>query len=215
VSSDSPSRRDDRRARAFLEREQAILAAALTLFGGDDWPGVTIDRIAAAAEVAKGTLYKHFASKDDLMGRLALDYRAGLLTALRRVPAAADPLAHLRALLAALLQYHAQHRSHRNVMLYTMAADFPDRLSPALRRQMLEQRGAVVEPLRVALQQAIDARLVADAPIDALMAAPNATINGALLALWTGQVGAAQAPAYVARVIDFIVQGLAAPTRPA
>ncbi len=50
----------------FEERESAILAAARELFQREDWELVTIDEIAAKAQIGKGTVYKHVASKDEL-----------------------------------------------------------------------------------------------------------------------------------------------------
>ncbi|MGA0599464.1 TetR/AcrR family transcriptional regulator [Caulobacter sp. KR2-114] len=44
----------------------AILAAAEAAFSGDGFAATTIDRIAAAAGVAKGAVYHHFASKEAL-----------------------------------------------------------------------------------------------------------------------------------------------------
>ena len=43
-----------------------ILAGARTLFLGRNYAAVTMDHIAAAAEVTKGALYHHFSSKEEL-----------------------------------------------------------------------------------------------------------------------------------------------------
>ena len=54
----------DRKAREFQRREEDILKAALALSNRDDWQAVTIEQIAQKAEIGKGTVYKHFPSKD-------------------------------------------------------------------------------------------------------------------------------------------------------
>ena len=67
------------RERQRQERREAILAAARRLFADRPYAAVRMDDIAAVAELAKGTLYLHFADKDaivvalgrDLLGRLA------------------------------------------------------------------------------------------------------------------------------------------------
>ena len=59
----------ERREREFQRREGEILDAALELFSADDWQSVTIDQIARRAEIGKGTVYLHFASKDEIYAR--------------------------------------------------------------------------------------------------------------------------------------------------
>ena len=53
----------------------------------DDWEAVTVEEIAHRAEYAKGTVYRHFASKDDLYARLAAHWNEGTLRALEEVDA--------------------------------------------------------------------------------------------------------------------------------
>src|SRR5262245_3980680 len=55
------------RTRATSEARQRILETADRLFYQDGIRAVGIDRIIAEANVAKMSLYKHFASKDDLI----------------------------------------------------------------------------------------------------------------------------------------------------
>ena len=67
------------RARQRQERGEAILAAALRLFGERPYAAVRMEDIAAAAGLAKGTLYLHFADKDAIvvaLGRGLLDRMA-------------------------------------------------------------------------------------------------------------------------------------------
>ena len=72
----------ERKAREFRQREQVFLEAAVSLLDREDWQAVTIEQIADRAEYAKGTVYRHFASKDDLYARLAADWNAGTYRAL-------------------------------------------------------------------------------------------------------------------------------------
>jgi AcrR family transcriptional regulator len=55
------------RTKATSEARERILETADRLFYRDGLRAVGIDRIIAEAEVAKMSLYKHFASKDDLI----------------------------------------------------------------------------------------------------------------------------------------------------
>jgi AcrR family transcriptional regulator len=60
-----------RTQRRAERNRDAILAAAEALFGARGVDAVSIDEIADAADLAKGTLYNHFADKDALAGEIA------------------------------------------------------------------------------------------------------------------------------------------------
>ena len=62
-----------RKAREFQRRELEILEAARELFEKQDWLTVTIQQISDQAEIGKGTVYKHFATKDEIYARLLLE----------------------------------------------------------------------------------------------------------------------------------------------
>src|SRR5271156_3637178 len=69
-------------------KRERILAAALKLFAHEPYQAVTMDRVAAAAGVAKGTLYLYFPSKDALYLGVLSD---GLDGAYRAYQSIADP----------------------------------------------------------------------------------------------------------------------------
>ncbi len=48
------------------EKSAAVVDAALTEFGANDFDSASLDRIVAAARISKGGLYEYIASKDDL-----------------------------------------------------------------------------------------------------------------------------------------------------
>jgi AcrR family transcriptional regulator len=78
------------RARKRKAARDAIVAQAVRLFSERGVDGVTIDEIAAAADVGKGTVYTHFAAKEDILAAflLELDRAAldGLADIARRAP---------------------------------------------------------------------------------------------------------------------------------
>lgn len=74
VSPETP--KEGRRERRARETRRKILLAALELFSERDPDAVTVDEIAARADVARGTVFNHFASKDSLchaMGELQIE----------------------------------------------------------------------------------------------------------------------------------------------
>ena len=57
---------DDPRRRKVTAKKEGILDAALGVFLSDGFAGTSIERIAAAANVSKMTVYRHFDSKEAL-----------------------------------------------------------------------------------------------------------------------------------------------------
>lgn len=118
-----------------VDSSDAILAATLELLAEHGFDGTTTDAIAARAGVSKATIYRRWASKDDLVlaavttlardvadpdtGRLADDLRAllnGLVTAFsdervaRLVPTIVDQMARKPAFADAMRQGFVQPR---------------------------------------------------------------------------------------------------------
>ena len=62
----------------FLNREQKIIDAALDLFLSDGIDRVTVSSIAEKAGIGKGTVYKHFLTKNEILVRIMLDYEESI-----------------------------------------------------------------------------------------------------------------------------------------
>ena len=75
-------------------------------------------RIAERAEIGKGTIYKHFSSKDELLFRLTLRFYSGLLDELKAIDTGADAADAFRSVIHRALTYHAEHREYRYVVEY-------------------------------------------------------------------------------------------------
>ena len=66
----------------FLDREQRIIDAALELFLSEGIDRVTVSKIAAAVGIGKGTVYKHFLTKNEILIRIMLDYEHNITNCL-------------------------------------------------------------------------------------------------------------------------------------
>ena len=92
-------------------KRQRILDSALKLFAHEPYQAVTMDRVAVAAGVAKGTLYLYFPSKDALYLGVLSD---GLDTAYRTYQASADPklpvVERMRRSIAVAVEFFDQRR---------------------------------------------------------------------------------------------------------
>jgi AcrR family transcriptional regulator len=91
-------------------KRQRILDAASTVFGARPFHLVSMDDVAAAAAVGKGTLYRYFPSKDDLHLALveeALDLLVRRLGA--QGPPGLPPVEALERMIGAIVETFARH----------------------------------------------------------------------------------------------------------
>ena len=115
-----------------------LLDAAIALMDRDDWQTVTVEQIADRAEYAKGTVYRHFASKDDLHARLVADWNAGTYRALEDVDAERPFEAVLRDVVAVSWRRLTADRVHARLLQHVQRADFLAGLAPATRAALAE-----------------------------------------------------------------------------
>ena len=73
-----------RKQRDILEREELILSAAQTLLHQHGYNYLTMDRVAETVEYSKGTIYNHFASKEDLVCSLSCRCISNLIDVFER-----------------------------------------------------------------------------------------------------------------------------------
>lgn len=116
-----------RRTKPTEQRRAEILQAALGLFSSKGFHETTMEEVAQAAEVAKGTIYLYFASKEHLLLALKKDFMQGLtddVTA--KVVDAVESLEAGKELdyrdiiddiLDTLVDYHTTHRAAVEVVV--------------------------------------------------------------------------------------------------
>lgn len=89
------------RARAKAERREEILSAASKLMAKHGFRGVRLDDIGQAVGVSGPAMYRHFASKEDLLVEMLTDISERLFAAAESVIATdSDPQAQLDGLIA-------------------------------------------------------------------------------------------------------------------
>lgn len=97
--------------RSGSSRYAVIRAAALDLFTRHGYEAATMADIGAAVGVRGPSLYKHVASKQDLLAGIMTGTMDDLLAAHRAaVATTADPVERLRRAAEAHVRYHARHR---------------------------------------------------------------------------------------------------------
>ena len=200
----------DRKQRQFERREQDILSASLELCSTPRWESVTVEQIAERAEVGKGTVYKHFASKDELLFRLMMRFYRGLLLMLREEMAGDSPLEQLRDAVERALRYHIAHGEYRYVVEYCERIDFKERANPAWRDDFLELDRAFHAWAGPIIEAGMAVGQFQRRPVAQVMLGLHACFKGAVSLIWAGSDWCALGDdqAVVAATAEFMMAGL-------
>ena len=180
-----PYRRTENVARRLAEREQTILGAAKSIAGEGGMGAVQIAAVAQRADIAAGTIYRYFPSKNDLVAEVITAATGCELAAMRAAgDAAPGPLSALAACIATFAARALQERR----LAWAVTAEPID---PDIDTLRLDFRRALATELETRIRTAIarshlpeqDARVAALAVVGAL-------IEGLVgpLALQTGTV---------------------------
>ena len=104
---------DRRRART----REALLSAGRALFAARDVDGVSVDEIVAAAEVAKGSFYNHFADKDVFAREIGAAVRKQVEQSIEAAnDAVEDPAEHLARALCVFVRFAIEHPDSARVL---------------------------------------------------------------------------------------------------
>ena len=176
----------ERRAREFQRREQEILAAALGLAGGEDWPAVTIDQIAEKAEIGKGTVYKHFRSKDEVCARLVTDHMQALVDKLRGIDPAQDYVPRVKTVLKTIWRHDLQRPELLNMSQYCEFSEHSLNLSEDVADGFSGVKEEFKRYLTAMVEEGIARGIIPAQPLNYLLAAGWATSLGAIRLIGEG-----------------------------
>jgi AcrR family transcriptional regulator len=117
------ARTTKRRTREKEQRREAILRAAERVFHQRGFAQTTMDHVAAAAELSKGTLYLYFKNKDDLFVALSTCMVDEFLARFQEVLDAGGPgIEQVRAMLTAYGEVVAANPDHFRTTVIWMAS---------------------------------------------------------------------------------------------
>ena len=204
----------DRKIREFERRGQEILDAALALFQSDEWEAVTVEEIAHRAEVGKGTVYKHFASKDEIYARLAMDFQARVVAGNDRIDASLPVIDRFRAHVRVAWAIHLSSRELHRVFLYSSRGEFRSRLAPETlaELQVLEQR--VAQPTHDLIAAGIEQGIFPRKPLPLMLFGAQSAFWGAIQLMWSGYLGEIDKSQYLDELSSFLLAGLIYSDRP-
>jgi AcrR family transcriptional regulator len=115
----------DRPLRADAVRNRRLVLSAAADAFAEHGMDVSIAEIAKRAGVGKGTVFRHFATKEDLLAAIACDRFAELIAVAESLLDADDPDAAIRDLMAAGAEMHARDRTFSQISTREFMAD-PD-----------------------------------------------------------------------------------------
>jgi TetR/AcrR family transcriptional regulator len=106
-----------RREREKLSRRAEILQAAWEVFASKDYGSATIDQIAEAAELSKGTLYLYFQNKADIFlstVEMGLEMISSIIQ--ETTSSIDDPVAGLKEIIKRLLDFSEENAGFFKIM---------------------------------------------------------------------------------------------------
>lgn len=157
--------------RRLAERKAAILRAASELAEAGGMGAIQIVPVAGRADLAAGTVYRYFPSKDDLVAGLIAELAEQEVAAVRAAAAAAPgPLSAMAAVVATF----AARALRRRRLTWAVLAE---PVEPRAEAARLAFRGALAGEIGNRLRAAIQARLLPDQDV----ALTAGALTGALL----------------------------------
>ncbi len=139
------------RAVETAARKQRLIAAAVELAGEGGYDAVQMRDVAARAEVALGTLYRHYASKDELLlAALALQVAQLRDRLVQRPPRGDSPAARVADVLRRATRALDREPNVMKAMLCAMASNEPD---------AVPVKNEIDTTLRAIIADAIDGRV--------------------------------------------------------
>ena len=173
-----------RREREFIRREQEILAASTRLFSTDCWELVTVEQIAREADIAKGTLYKHFSSKEELYARLCLDFYQQLHDKIHQLDDKLSPAAALREIIMISFDHYLSHPAPARVSFYCERQDFKERLQEETKARYVSSEKEFIETMSDLMERGMKAGEFPQRPLEELMFGLEATFRGTMMLIW-------------------------------
>ena len=198
----------ERKAREFQRREEDILAAALGLAGGEDWFSITMDNIAEEAEIGKGTIYKHFKSKDEVCACLVINHVRSILTRLKAIDPGMEFIPRFKKVLLTILRYNLEHPEMMGLNNYCEATETSLSLGDQVEKEFWEVKAEMMEFYHALSKEGMEKGIIARRPVEFILMSSHSAIVGSLRILQADMFSGVDREAYLHYLCDFILKGL-------
>lgn len=184
-----------------------VLSAAVDLFAQQGYERTSVAQVVAAAGVAKGGFYHHFASKEDLLYEVYGDLIGRQLAAVDDIVSRRDTaVATLRALIVELVVSTAESAKQAKVFWREMHS-LGDERAEQYRRQRRRCHDAVRKVVR---DGQTDATFAAATSADTVTFTIFGVVNE--LPVWYRPTGRKRPQQLADEIADFVLAGLGVPT---
>jgi TetR/AcrR family transcriptional regulator len=147
----------ERRVREREARREEIINAAEKVFFGKGLAEATMDEIAEAAELSKGTLYLYYKSKEDLYLGVTMRGMDIMFDLFERAVTAPEPvLKRIANLGEAYYEYFEKHRDYFRMFYFFENPQYHSQVSPEMLEQCKESDQRVWGLVKDLIQTAID-----------------------------------------------------------
>lgn len=171
---------EERRAREFQRREQDILSSALDLFTEMGVEPVTIENIAERAEIGKGTIYKHFKSKDEIYAHFIIQAQQKLLNQLEKIDPTLEIEEQLRTIVKRYLEVTLDNPKMYRVMAACEKHCQKENLSDEIRARVESLAERSRKLISGMLRRGVEAKRFRQVPISYLSCAGWGMIRGTI-----------------------------------
>ncbi len=185
------------------DRQEAILDEAIRLFAERGYAEADLQVLADRLDIGKGTLYRHFGSKEKLFLASADRVMRRIHEHITAVTApVADPLERIETGIHAYFKYFAEHPESVEMLIQERAL-FRDRKRPTY----FVHREANLDRWRSLYREMIGAGRVRDIPVEQILDTMGDLLYGAMFVGYL--VGRREEPAAVAaRIINIVFGGI-------
>ncbi|MGH8494041.1 MAG: TetR/AcrR family transcriptional regulator [Moraxellaceae bacterium] len=163
------------KAREFRQREQSILDCALQLFIEQGEDKVTVEMIADKVGIGKGTIYKHFETKNEIYLLLMIRYEEELADMFRRVDTSKDK----SALVKEFFRFRVQDPDKYLLFDRLESKLVADKAMPQLLEKLHAIRRSNFDKLTSIVKARIEEKKLADVPPEYHICAAWALAHGA------------------------------------
>lgn len=143
----------ERKAREFQRREEEILETSFEFLKEMEPGQMTMEIIAEKAEIGRGTIYKHFKSKDEIYARLIIRRRERLLKKLEQIDT--EGIERIPKLIRSYMEYCLEDKQayavHKKCDSHCIRENLGEELSGELNEQQARKTKLVESILLKAL----------------------------------------------------------------
>jgi len=202
-----------RKARLFQQREAEIVEAATNLFRINDLDKVSIDQIARQAGIGKGTVYKHFTSKDEILVRIMIDLNRAMRKEISEIHTDLAFRQRLNNIIATIWDHDMRDSQFlRRLNLHLMTTDFRNNLKPEVLEELNQLQAEDNAFYLMLLRDAQQKNEIVNEPLESLLFSVRAAVDGAILHYWqlerTGEVSTSDKARYLTALQNFIYRSL-------